>query len=310
MEALARAGIDITGNVLRYAEVEQSGREFRLLRLGSCDFDFDVAEALWQPEAHPHLPTVSEALADVFAGSGAVRYQLTVHPPGCYSFFTPLPSGISETTRKVRIQQEASLLAGVETPLRLMADPAYSDAAEGAERVDWVHVLAVPEHVYTRFEEVLRVLVEQPHPRLTPRPRLMASMQAAAAAMEHLLHRALPGPDAPFALAVGWYPTHVEYTLCRGAQWYYSHFTVAGTPADAVYYGVALLQRLHLRPSQVGRVYLYGITPPAETAPILERVFSRPAERLNPLAVVDLDADSLTEDFDAVAYVPCMGAAL
>ena len=48
MDVRARAGIDIYGTVLRYAEVEQRGPRYRLLRLGSCDFDFDIAEAVLQ----------------------------------------------------------------------------------------------------------------------------------------------------------------------------------------------------------------------------------------------------------------------
>lgn len=304
MEAHARAGIDIYGSALRYAEVEQYGARYRLLRLGSCDFDFDVTEAVLRTEHPQHLATVSEALADVFSGSVADSYQVTLHPPGCYSFFTPLPAGITDAARRVRLQQEAALLAGVETPLRLTADALYAEPVDEEEVVDWVHVLAVPERIHTRFDRVLRHLPQ-------PRHRLMVSMQAAATAMGRLLrHTEENDADAPYALAIGWYPTHVEYALCRDHRWHFSHFAETGPSADVIYYAAALLRRLHLRPSDVGQVFVYGTDLRTDARPILEALFSHPPRRLNPLAVLDLDPDSLNADFDIEAYVPCLGAAL
>jgi hypothetical protein len=308
MEANARAGIDIYGNVLRYAEVEQYGTRYRLLRLGSCDFDFDVADAVWQADQSGHLSTVAEALADVFAGSAADQFQVTVHPPTCFSFFTPVPAGISDAARKVRLQQEAALLAGTDIPLRLTADALYSAyVGDPAERVDWVHVLAVPERIHTRFDRILRSLPQARH-------RLMVSMQAAAATVGRLLPLHANGgtadAEAPYTLAVGGYGGHVEFTLCHRQRWHFSHFTDTGPAADLAYYAVALLQRLHLHPADVGTLYVYGHPQDTGLADLLERVFHRRPAALNPLEVVDLDAGSLTADFDAEAYVSCMGAAL
>src|SRR5690606_11007368 len=130
--------------------------------------DFDVSAALWQDDQASHLETVSEALADVFTGATASSFQVTLHPPETYAFFTPLPAGISDAARKVRLQQEAFLLAGVDVPLRLTADEVETAVLPDGEEVQRVHVLAVPEAVHNRFDRILR--------RLSPsRYRLMLS---------------------------------------------------------------------------------------------------------------------------------------
>ena len=66
MDVRARAGIDIYGTVLRYAEVEQRGPRYQLLRLGSCDFDFDIAEAMLQASPPEHVNLLF--LNDTFGG--------------------------------------------------------------------------------------------------------------------------------------------------------------------------------------------------------------------------------------------------
>lgn len=304
MEAHARAGIDIYGNVLRYAEVEQYGTRFRLLRLGSCEFDFDVGAELLSGGQPQHLETVAEAVGDVFSGSIASALHVALHPPGCYSFFTPVPAETPEAARKVRLQQEAAVLAGVETPLRLTADALYSEQIVDDGQLDWVHVLAVEETDYGRLEHILNRLPK-------PRHRLMASMQAAALVVGHLASgEAEDDGSSPFTLAIGWYPTHIEYTLCRDGRWYFSHYTDAGTGADSAYFSAALLGRLRLTPGAVGRVLVYGSGIDLDDFDILRHVFAVVPERLNPLRVVDLDPASLAPGFDAEAYVACVGAAL
>ena len=110
MDVRARAGIDIYGTVLRYAEVEQRGPRYQLLRLGSCDFDFDIAEAMLQASPPEHIEALTDALNDVFEGSVASRLHVTLHPPTCYSFFTALPVEAPVEERKKRLLRDAALL--------------------------------------------------------------------------------------------------------------------------------------------------------------------------------------------------------
>lgn len=305
MEAYARAGIDILGRVLRYAEVEQYGTRYRLLRLGSCDFDFDVMQALAGNEAEERLTTISEALADVFSGTVASTLHVTLHPSDSYSFFTPLPSSTDGPSRKVRLQQEAALLAGVSSPLHLTADALYSETVGEDDRFDWVHVLAVREPIHSNFSRILQVLPP-------PRHRLMASMQAASVVAGRVLRGLPEGHPAAeeHTLTIGWYDTHLEYVVSRGGDWYFSQYAAAPTISDGLYYAVAMLQRLGVAPAHVKRLYFYGTRIDPSAHDLLTSIFGAAPERLNPLDVIDLDRSNLTADFDAEAYVPCVGAAL
>ena len=302
MEAHARAGIDIYDRVLRYAEIEQYGARYRLLRLGSCDFDFDVGKDVLFGRHGDRLSTVSDALRDVFAGSVAGNLHISVHPPRCYSFFSPLPVGSPSSERKIRLQQEAALLAGTDQPLHITADAVHSQALGSGDKVEWVHVLAVEDRFQKRVSTIVK---ELPHSR----SRLMVGMQTAAATVARL-STSYERWRGPFSLALGWYADHVEYALVHEGRWYFSKFTDAVPPVDVAYFAVELLQRLRLRPAQVGRLFLYGNQVDPYLFTDLETVFDLEAEKLNPLAALDLDAGSLASDFDAEAYVGCIGAAL
>lgn len=304
MDAHARAAIDIYDRVLRYAEVEQYGSRYRLLRLGSCDFDFDVGHELVIPENGKQLLTVADALRDVFSGSVAATLNITIHPPRCFSFFSPLPTDSDAGDRKIRLQQEAALLTGTEESVHITADAVHTQALKSGGEVDWVHVLAVDEAVQSRVERLASKLPQ-------PRRRLMVGMHAAASTIARL--QRWPSGESrrgPFLLAIGWYADHVEYTLCQDQQWYFSKHTEAVPPVDVAYFAAAMMDHLRLKPSQVRRIYLYGNGIDLSLFSDLETVFELEAHRLNPLSVLDLDPGSLASDFDAEAYVGCVGAAL
>jgi hypothetical protein len=299
MEAHARAGIDIVGHSLRYAEVEQYGARFRLLRLGSCDFDFDVAEAVLATSADDHVAMVSEALGDVFSGSVADSVHVTVHPPRCYSFFSPLPKELSPARRNVRLQQEAALVAGTEPSLHITPDAVRSQKLEDGSTVEWVHVLAVERAMHERIRNVLGHLS-----RL--RGRLVVGMHAAASTVARL---DVP-PGAGYSLAIGTYPDHVEYALCRDGAWQFSRYSDAVPPVDVAYFAAHVADRFGLAPREIEALYLYGDDADRSHFPDLEFVFGSKLRPLNPLVILDVDEGGLASDFDVEGYVGCIGAAL
>ena len=304
MEAHARAGIDIYGRILRYAEVEQYGSRYRLLRLGTCDFDFDVVEDVLTGESDEHLETISDALGDIFAGSVAGSIHVTLHPPTCYSFFAPLPVESEASDRKVRLQQEAAVLAGTGQPLHITADTVRSQELAEGGRVDWVHVLAVDDRIHERIDTMVERL---PHPRR----RLTVGMHGAARAMGKLRDARLEKEKrGPYSIAVGWYPDHVEYTLAHENMWYFSNYTDAVPPVDVAYFAMALLHRFDLKPKDVDRLYIYGNDADLSLFSDLESTADIEARRLNPFSFLDLDSGSLSPDFDAEAYVGCVGVTL
>ncbi len=299
-----RAGIDIYGKVLRYAEVEQRQERYHLLRLGRCDFDFDVAAALLEGAAE-RLEALTDALSDVFEGSTAARLYVSLHPPHCYSFFTPLPPEVSKEERKQRLLDEAALLtrSGAKEPLRLTADRLYADTLDEDERVEWYHVLAVQDGLHAGFDRVFRMLPQTHN-------RMMVSMHAVANAVERIEQQDEAPRQAPFSLAIGWYPTHVEYTLCHQGRWYFDHFTDADDPDDCAYFALLLLNRLDLSPAAVGRVFLYGGYQDLEAFASLGDVFTVAPEPLDPRRLIELDEQSMAADEHLDAYAPCIGVAL
>jgi hypothetical protein len=306
MDGQARAGIDIYGTVLRYAEVERHGAGYRLLRLGSCDFDFDVAQDLLRTDAPTHLDVVTEALGEVFAGSAASQLHVALHPPDCYTFFSALPVGLPEAVRRQRLQQEALLLGatGEGAPLRFSEDALHQEEGDAEGRAEWFHVLALPEQTWMRFDRLMRSST------FRTRYRLGMSTQGAAQAVGHIERTAEHASRPPLTLAIGWYPDHVEYVLCREGQWYFSHYTPASAPTDCAYFAVALLERLKLPTTAIGRIFIYGVRAAMSGFASLQAIFRQAPERLNPVRLVDLDPDSLADSFDAEAYAPCIGLAL
>ena len=144
MEHQAFASIDLSWATLRYAEAMHTPDGIRPLRLGSCDFDFDITRELLHDEAPQHLGVVTQALADVFSGSTVHPLRVVVHPPNAHAFVTVVPADLAEAERAVRFQQEAALVAGTgsDAPPHVTVSTIHADTHLDVEPVQ---VLAVPE---------------------------------------------------------------------------------------------------------------------------------------------------------------------
>lgn len=203
--------------------------------------------------------------------------------------------------------REAALLTRSSTPqpLRLTADPVYTETLDEGTTVEWYHVLALNERMHARFDRICRLLPQSHH-------RMTLSMHAVANAIERIERRSegTRRQQAPFTLALGWYPTHIEFTLCRHARWYFSHFTDVAKPTDCVYFALVLLDRLRLKPDAVGRLFIYGGYKEAGDFEELGSALSVSPEVLNPMQLIDLDKDSMAASFDHGAYASCLGVAL
>jgi hypothetical protein len=210
MDARVLAGIDLYGRTLRYAEVEcydveHHGTRHRLLRLGSCDFEFDVTRVLWsapadqQQQSHQQqLETLGKALADVYESTSAGELRVVVHPPQAYSFFAPAPARAARAARLEHFAREAQLLAdgdaadgsgsvrgngpsGARDGLHVTADECYAERGVNGRRA-WFHVLALSGEAHARFRRVMHTLP-------LPDFRWTISMEGAARAAVLLEHR-------------------------------------------------------------------------------------------------------------------------
>jgi hypothetical protein len=142
--------------------------------------------------------------------------------------------------------------------------------------------------------------------------RMTLSMHAVAKAMVWVNRRRDVDEltAAPYTLAIGWYPTHVEYTLCRDDHWYFSHFTDAEEPANSVYFALLLLKRLNITTISVRQVYLYGGHRDLDDFAMLHDAFPNAPEPLDPTQHIDLRESHIEGPFSRDAYAPCIGVAL
>jgi hypothetical protein len=351
MEAGAQAGIELCGTTLRYAEAEaygpkRSGRPgrpraesgHRLLRLGSCDFDFDVARVLWgtggaasSESFDRQVATLGEALADVYEQTTAEELRVTVHPSQAPSFFAPAPAGASKADRRARFRREARLLtraAGMPAPETAAPEAPFAADAPDDLHVDarklragsetggqdsWFRVLALEEATHARFQQVMERV---PMPSF----RWVASTEASAQGAAVLQRRREEGASTGDAastedaatLAVGRYPGHLELALVRGKALRHALHAPGATPADGAYFAAALLDRLGIVPSAVEDVFAYGLDvgAPEDAFAPLGRLTGTTPQLLDIRPILGLDPDRLAEDFDAGPYVPCVAAAL
>jgi hypothetical protein len=300
------ASIEFHGRVLQYAEVaSQDGGLPTLLRLGSCDFDFDVEDALFGPAWSDQIYTVTDALEEIFSGSNASSLHIALHPSSCTSFFTPIPAHASDLERETRIRKDLSRLNTLDAayPPYIASELVRTEYVE-ADCMNWFHVLQVEWAVASRFERMMLKLSPSTH-------RFFTSTRSVATVVQHAITHSPPAEheNAPYVVAVGWYGTHIEYTISNLQGWLFSSFNHARFPSDSAYYVLALLQRLHISPRKVGRVFIYGNHPDMKHFSPFQSIFSINPEPLNPLLAFG-PTHQLSNGFAAATYVPCIGASL
>ena len=306
-----RAGIELYGRVMRYAEVDFGARGAdaapKLLRLGACDFDFDVAEALLDLAGPTHLDTVATAVREIFDGSRAETLRVAVHPWRATSFFSPIPEGTAPASRLEQFKQEAAMLAdaAVSRPVRVKATPVRIEAGPDGRRSHWHHVLRLPESVHARFAHVAKPLGGDRHEGAHE----FVDATGAAAAVVARLHEPSGEDDEPFALAVGAYGERAEFALCRGTTWYHGHFADVPARTDGAYFAAALLDRLGVAPGRVRRLFAYGDAAEPASAELVGAFLGLDAEPLNPLPAFGVNPPN-ADPLALSAYAPCVGALL
>lgn len=305
MEATSiRAGIELYGNELRYAKLEPYENRYRLLRLGRCAFEFDVAEEILHGSSRQHLTTVADALRDIFSDRPVPHLHITLHPPSCPTFFTPLPTGLDDYEQEQHLQEEAALLLHPDQPhpLHLTIDPVTLGSMPNGVRVEWVHVLALETTAKAQFDHLMKALPNTSY-------RLTSSMHAVSKATEQLLAEQKSNV-ASYALIVGWYPTHTEFTICYEGEWQQSYFAETKTTIDAAFFGLDLLRRLMIDFASVGHLFVYGQEDNLKAFAPLEAALPCAAQFLSLHQLVALDAANAQTLRDGGSFIPCVAGAL
>lgn len=304
-----RAGVELCGRTMRYAEIDlgvggDGAASPRLLRLGACDFEFDVEQAFFELTGPAYVETVATAVREIFAGTRAAALYVAAHPWRCTSFFSPLPEGMSPAARYEQLRQEAALLAdaSVARPIRIRATPVRIETRPEGWQAHWHHVLRLPENVHARAEHLAAQLGE----------RVRAEFADASGAAAALAARVLAREDVaetPLALALGLYDGRAEYALARGDAWrHFGHFADTQIPANGAYFAAALLDRLGVNPADIEHLFVYGDGTATGLAEF-ETLLGLEAEPLNPLPLFR-PAGGRADALALAAYAPCVGALL
>lgn len=307
MDVHVESSIALNGSTMQYAEVERLHSSYRLMKLGSCEFDFPVLNAIAGTGTSDHVETLKEALLDVFKDSTGSLLKVVFHPNDCYSFFTPLRLDMNEGQRKKRLQEEATLLTSIDRtiPLHLTADSVYNESVDEGPDLEWFHVLGVPNDIYKAFDAIVDLLPFKRH-------RYNLSTQSIARLLEviHTHHPAENEMASPFGLAVGLFQHHIEYTLSKNGKWYHSHYVEADPSSDNAYFALALLKRLRIPHTSVGSIHAYGTHMRPGMLSLLQDVLGCESQDLNPLRVLDVDTSRLDDSFNAIPYATCIGVTL
>jgi hypothetical protein len=298
------AALHILGPTIRYVEVVREGEAQDLRRLGARTFPFDVARALWGEEGSDDLDRVAEAVQSVFSGLDAAALRVVVNPPDVFSFFIPIPVGVSDAERRRYATAQTALVTGVRSPDTLTLSLQSIRPLEGNDTIEWVHVLALPQEVAERMDTLTDSLPVQDVSR-------MVSSQAAARVVGQ---RERSNPSSAengdnYSLAIGQYATHTEYVLLRDGSWHHAHAAQeARSSANRAYYAVGFLNRVGLAVQAVDHLFVYG--PRAAAEGPWETVFGSRPVLLDPFETLRRVPDRFEKPNGAEEYVPCIGGAL
>lgn len=309
---MTTAGLELSGRVLRYTEIEQTGPTVRLLRLGNCDFEFDAEADLFSAEPPSRLDILTDALADVFENSTATVFRFAVPPSHLTSFSALVPVESDSTVRSDLIASEASVL-GVPMDGDLFPSPGSAAGRSGVR----MHVARAPRIIRDRVVDLCDGI---PSPTGTSkdvqedaRSRTGGSRHVglvpSSSAVRHL-HVHLNGDSGGTVLLVGCYPGSTEYTVLDGGEAALEWTDDMHHPVDRLYFCLDVLDRASVTVPAVAAVHLYGPNADDEVRDVLTPVFGGRVGRLDPCPAVNVSPDQFDADFRFESYAACIGAAL
>lgn len=304
------AAVHIQGPSIRYAEVERDGSGVELRRLESETFEVDLTRVLWGEESPEALDEIAATVERLLDDSEASAVGLVVHPLDVFSFFMPLPDGLSGEERDRRVAYQAALVTNTRSPGVLhTVSQSVRTAAEGDETVEWVHVLSVPQEVEARMKTLF---ADVSGVETTGR---IVSSEAVARLMGLSEGNGETDPSVDggegYRLAIGHYNEHTEYALTRDGAWHHAHAAQnAPTASDQAYYAVGMFNRIGVAPADLGHLEVYGSEADAVAPEPFEEVFGCAPVALDPFGRLRRVREEFDESGSAGEWVPCIGGAV
>ena len=298
MEAVSTAGVEFVGNLMRYAEVEQRENSYRLLRLGNCEFEFDVSGVVYDGIEPDKLGTVREALIDVFQDTNAAAFKFVLPTSVLTSYVSFASTGAGEDEVRSQIGFETRLLNGGASD----GDVFPGINSESAQ-TDWnkMSVFHLEGDISARLNELGNLFPTQ-------RKEVVPSPIASAGAL-HFLDSATHA-DPVATLLMGCYRERTDYGLVSANKEKHTESRSTPTDSDRVYFGLETLARHGYDESQIERLLVYGHDVTPQLIAMLDADFGDRVSVFNPGPIVNLEETRLEKGFPLHAFVPCLGASI
>ena len=296
MEAVSTAGVEFVGNLMRYAEVEQRDNSYKLLRLGNCEFEFDVSGVVYGGADADKLNTVREALGDFFQDTDSSAFKFVLPTSVLTSFASFSAVSAKEDAVRSQIGFETHLLNGGASDGDVFPGIKNDYSASEWKRMSVFHL---PGDISDRLQELGNMFPAQ-------RKEVIPSPIASTSALQLL--DAVTQTSPTTTLLMGCYRERTDYGLVQanGERQVEARFTP--TDSDRVYFGLESLHRHGCTASQIERVLVYGHNVTAQLLAMLEVDFGNQVSVFNPGPIVSLEEARFEKGFPLHAFVPCLGA--
>lgn len=298
MAGISTAGVEFSRDLMRYAEVERREGQFKLVRLGSCEFGFDAAGVLFDGITPQFMGAIRDAMADIFKDTAASRFRFVIPSRRQTRFTTTVPEDVDISVRTDLVGYDASLF----TANREGGDifPLHLQRVRDTD----LHRFAV-SHLDASISQALKQLQPVfPEANLDPVPSLPAAM----AAFRQVAHR-LELSSHPYLL-IGAVEEGYDLILAQGTEPLAVEFLSAASGADLAYHALLFGHRIGLACNDVETVFLYGAQVPEAVTIALAEAFGPRVERINSGVVVGLERDHFGDDYPIESFLPVVGAAI
>jgi len=295
-DARSRVGISFSRGVMRYVEVDRRESGWGLVRLGSCDFEFNAERELFGDVMSRKLDVMRSAVSDVFASTFTGVVRCVVPAASTTAFRTAVEETDSRDQRESMLAFEASVLTAGKTGGDLY--PTEGTPQEPGAPVP-VHVYHVDEETTTRVRHVCSVFDDTP---IEPVP--------SATAVYHGVWPLIASSAPSCVLLLGAYDQYTEYQVILDGTRRADTVVDAGEEADRIYFSLDAVRRLGIDVNRVDNVLLHGDRVDGSLIAALHEVWTGRVELANPGPVVQLEEGRLEADFGFEAFLATVGAAI
>jgi len=297
MGVTSTAGVEFVGNLMRYAEVEHNGSANRLLRLGNCEFEFDVADVIYQGQSPEMIETIRSALKDVFKDTAASSFRFILPSAFLTKFESVLPEHVGQSEMRSQIAFETHMLNGGERGGDIFPGESLTSFHPPFKGYS-------VQHVPPSISAGLKGLYTETSLDIQLIPSVNATIRAYRKLFEMKVF------ESGKSILLGCYPGQTDFiVLENGAP---VQLTSRSTPTegDRTYFAHETMAKLEEKGVELDAVMLYGHNLTSELVGLLTTDFGKRVSVLNPSPLVNLESDRFEQGFPIQAFVPCLGASI